>query len=278
MFIKRNNYEELLKKVEILEEGKLTLHNELDESKTEIFKLKTDIVEQCNNINKQSKDIKEYNKTVTLTSDKYDKLKQQVSDEIQNISAVTEETSASTEEVTASAEQIKERIQSAVDGANNNTKILESIVGRVKVLKDSSDNLIISFDDINKVTTVIKSIADQLKLLGLNASIEAARVGDAGKGFGVVAREMQKLAETTKSEAIEIINVIDKNSNSVGGINTISNELKEETAQLLESNAVRLENITEINESMAEISTAVQQIAEVSTQTAVEIQTFNERL
>ncbi|SFR58115.1 PocR ligand-binding domain-containing protein [Anaeromicropila populeti] len=59
-------------------------------------------------------------------------------------------------------------------------------------------------DEINAILKAIKSIADQTKMLGLNASIEAARAGDAGRGFSVVAGEIRNLSQNSKETAIKI--------------------------------------------------------------------------
>lgn len=61
-----------------------------------------------------------------------------------------------------------------------------------------------SASEIISILDSIKSIADQTKMLGLNAAIEAARAGDAGRGFGVVAEEIRKLSESSKQTAEEI--------------------------------------------------------------------------
>lgn len=58
---------------------------------------------------------------------------------------------------------------------------------------------------INEILDSIKGIADQTKMLGLNAAIEAARAGDAGRGFGVVATEIRKLSENSKETAMQIV-------------------------------------------------------------------------
>lgn len=58
--------------------------------------------------------------------------------------------------------------------------------------------------DIRNILEYIRSVADQTKMLGLNAAIEAARAGDSGRGFGVVAEEIRKLSETSKETANQI--------------------------------------------------------------------------
>ena len=64
-------------------------------------------------------------------------------------------------------------------------------------------------EEINKISSFIKEIADQTKMLGLNAAIEAARAGEAGKGFGVVADEIRKLSEQSKGTVPQIKKITD---------------------------------------------------------------------
>jgi methyl-accepting chemotaxis protein len=70
-------------------------------------------------------------------------------------------------------------------------------------------------EQINVILNSIKSIADQTKLLGLNASIEAARAGEAGKGFAVVATEIQKLSQNSKDTATKVVQLTEDIQKSI---------------------------------------------------------------
>ncbi len=100
-----------------------------------------------------------------------------------------EEISSVIEELAASASQI-----------NMNEQDLNVTVGEVNKLAD----------DISEVLAFIKQIADETKMLGLNAAIEAARAGDAGRGFGVVAGEIRKLSDESKKTVVSIGDLINK--------------------------------------------------------------------
>ena len=107
---------------------------------------------------------------------KLSNMSQELSDNFTQISATLEELSASSVDVTTNQHSLSEEILN---------------VKKVSV-------------EINSILDSIKSIADETKMLGLNAAIEAARAGEAGKGFGVVASEIRTLSKDSKDTAIKI--------------------------------------------------------------------------
>ncbi|WP_411681045.1 PocR ligand-binding domain-containing protein [Clostridium thailandense] len=101
--------------------------------------------------------------------------------------------------------------------------------------------------EINSILDSIKSIADQTKMLGLNAAIEAARSGDAGRGFGVVAAEIRKLSENSKNTALKISELTNKIQDSVDKTVETSNSTLETT----EKQSAAIE---EVNASLHEVA------------------------
>jgi methyl-accepting chemotaxis protein len=210
-----------------------------------------------------------------------------VRDMIKSVNTQTEalhSMSASSEELSASIEDVSNMSQKVSEHSNEAKQITE--IG-VKKISDSIEFVKRSFDDIdiinkqmqgvkekthtiNQIIDIVKGIADQTNLLALNAAIEAARAGEQGRGFAVVADEVKKLAEHTKNSVIDVQkNILELQNDIDLSVKKIIN-----TSQQLDSGKqlvdTSLESINLIDNSIDTVNeTIVQVAANTEEQTAV---------
>lgn len=200
----------------------------------------------------------------------------------ESVAAAVEESSVSISETANSAQAAAELVTHARVDSENAGKIMQETVFKMndvaKLIRASGDSvhhLDESSQKIGHIVQVIKEIADQTNLLALNAAIEAARAGEQGRGFAVVADEVRKLAERTGLATGEIGALIKAIQDDIGGtvvsmqqanLNAASSlELVNKSAnalQKIDKDDIEVSNdVMSISNALAEQDAAIRQIA-----------------
>jgi methyl-accepting chemotaxis protein len=147
-----------------------------------------------------------------------------------------------------------QRAGAGLDAARNTTTKMQSMFEQV----EKAGNLVIQFDDkirsVRHITEMITSVAEKTHLLSLNASIEAARAGDAGRGFSVVAEEIRHLAESAGSSAEKIDLLIQQVEDEAARISEVMRELSRGVGE-------GREQLNTILHSFEQILSAIQEAA-----------------
>ncbi len=138
-----------------------------------------------------------------------------------------------------------------VDSVNMSSTILEEVANTSDMLKKLNDQS----SSIEAIVSTIRSIADQTNLLALNAAIEAARAGEQGRGFAVVADEVRQLASRTSQSTLEIETVVDENK-------VLTKSATERMLTVKDKVEMSNDQITQVNEVMNEIQRGAENVSQ----------------
>ena len=211
-----------------------------------------------------------------------------------NIATSLNELGASAQEIARNAADASTQASSAKSQAQEGQLVLSRTLTAINELSNkiqiSSGRITVlngKTVDIGKILEVIKSISQQTNLLALNAAIEAARAGEAGRGFAVVADEVRTLAHRTQSSAEEIQNMIEElQADSIESVTTMTESqnfsaqsisIANQAGQSFDRVARGINHIDGVNQSVAAATEQQRSVIELLNEDIVAINTLNEQ-
>jgi len=225
-----------------------------------------EINEETIGINQAGRDISKQNHNIASQLQSHNDETDQVVSAITEMSSTANEVANNTNQVAEATQAVTDDVMHAQERVQQSLTEVSALVEEINGAATCMDSLSEQSQEINNVLSVIGAIADQTNLLALNAAIEAARAGEHGRGFAVVADEVRNLASRTQASTVEINGMLEELHRLVSqSVNAMSLS-QERSARTVESSQAISESLTSVTGAIASINDMSTQIATATTE------------
>ncbi|MBV1788393.1 methyl-accepting chemotaxis protein [Marinobacterium sp. D7] len=236
------------------------------------------VSQSSSQVHHAAQEMTEYTEQTLSAIDNQRREIESVASAITEMSAAAHQIAGSAEEAAASAQQADDEARAGAEVVRRAVRTIEELVCKVIEAADVIAGLEQDSESIGGVLDVIRGVAEQTNLLALNAAIEAARAGEQGRGFAVVADEVRSLASRAQDSTAEIQEIIEKLQkgarNAVQAIElgrAMTEESIAQTSRASESLMTIEQAVARINEMTAQIASASEEQSAVSGEVAESI-------
>jgi methyl-accepting chemotaxis protein len=212
--------------------------------------------------------LKEESNTLNLITQRTAENSHRQEGDTNQAATATTEMSASIEEVARNAQEASNSANKANDEARKSHRLMVEAMTQFDALSNKMDDTGVKIQQlsedsnaIGRVVDVIKSIAEQTNLLALNAAIEAARAGEQGRGFAVVADEVRSLAKRTQDSTLEIQGMIERLQHATSEAVSSTDQVKGNLQKTKDNSSLATQSLKNIQQAITMISDMNLQIA-----------------